>query len=147
MEQYPCTISKSSGQRCSKSISEFGRCCCSLGDGQSLMTLFRHFRDQGLLNSHLSLMMNWVDYIYQPDEERGGKRLWILGFQLGDWLQIWEYLNSIWGNRFSTDCDNLLLPQQRSQQKQFSNYVMIQQLSIQNQLLKLYRIVDYLLYW
>lgn len=52
------------------------------------MTLFRHFRDQGLLNSHLSLMMNWVDYIYRQDEERGGKRLWDFGFQLGDWLAL-----------------------------------------------------------
>ena len=32
--------------------------------------------------------MNWVDYIYRQDEERGGKRLWDFGFQLGDWLAL-----------------------------------------------------------
>ncbi|HEM6341936.1 TPA: family 78 glycoside hydrolase catalytic domain [Streptococcus suis] len=52
------------------------------------ITLFRHFRDLGLLKSHLSMMMNWVDYIYCQDEERGGKRLWDFGFQLGDWLAL-----------------------------------------------------------
>ncbi|MGT2711878.1 alpha-L-rhamnosidase [Streptococcus oriscaviae] len=60
------------------------------GDAATVLpiTLFRHFRDLGLLKSHLSMMMNWVDYIYHQDEKHGGKRLWDFGFQLGDWLAL-----------------------------------------------------------
>ena len=60
------------------------------GDAATVLpiTLFRHFRDKGLLASHLSMMMDWVDYIYHQDEKRGGRRLWDFGFQLGDWLAL-----------------------------------------------------------
>ena len=47
------------------------------GDAATVLpiTLFRHFRDKGLLASHLSMMMDWVDYIYHQDEKRGRRRL------------------------------------------------------------------------
>ncbi|WP_303974084.1 family 78 glycoside hydrolase catalytic domain [Streptococcus merionis] len=52
------------------------------------ITLYRHFRDKGLLESHVPMMRAWVDYLYRHDQERGGKRLWDYGFQLGDWLAL-----------------------------------------------------------
>ena len=51
-------------------------------------TLYRHFRDKGLLKQYIELMTDWVDWIYKHDEARGGNRLWDFGWQLGDWLAL-----------------------------------------------------------
>ena len=51
-------------------------------------TLYRHFRDKGLLKQYIELMTDWVDWIYKQDEARGGNRLWDFGWQLGDWLAL-----------------------------------------------------------
>lgn len=60
------------------------------GDAATFLpfTLYRHFRDLGLLATHIEGMIDWVNYIYQQDEARGGKRLWDFGMQLGDWLAL-----------------------------------------------------------
>ena len=51
-------------------------------------TLYRHFRDKGVLKQYIELMTDWVDWIYKQDEARGGNRLWDFGWQLGDWLAL-----------------------------------------------------------
>ncbi|MBR7927590.1 family 78 glycoside hydrolase catalytic domain [Aerococcaceae bacterium zg-ZUI334] len=60
------------------------------GDASTVLplTLYKHFRDKGLLSHHIDAMTDWVDYIYQQDEARGGRRLWDFGWQLGDWLAL-----------------------------------------------------------
>ncbi|WP_161979342.1 alpha-L-rhamnosidase [Streptococcus sp. S784/96/1] len=60
------------------------------GDAATVLpyTLYKHFRDKGLLAKHIDSMVDWVDFIYQQDEARGGNRLWDFGWQLGDWLAL-----------------------------------------------------------
>lgn len=60
------------------------------GDAATILpyTLYKHFRDKGLLAKHINSMVAWVDFIHQQDEARGGHRLWDFGWQLGDWLAL-----------------------------------------------------------
>lgn len=60
------------------------------GDAGTVLpyTLYKHFRDKGLLAQHIDAMTDWVDYIYEQDQARGGRRLWDFGWQLGDWLAL-----------------------------------------------------------
>lgn len=50
--------------------------------------LFRHFRDKGLLEQNIDVMIGWVDYLHKRDLEHGGKHLWDFDRQLGDWLAL-----------------------------------------------------------
>ena len=34
------------------------------------------------------MMRDWVSYMYRKDEADGGKRLFVNGFQFGDWLAL-----------------------------------------------------------
>lgn len=40
------------------------------------------------MESHYPMMRDWVEYMYRVDESKGNKRLFLNGFQFGDWLAL-----------------------------------------------------------
>jgi alpha-L-rhamnosidase len=50
--------------------------------------LYDYYGDAEALRTHYPLMRDWVDAVYQMDNERGQKNLYDFGFQFGDWLAL-----------------------------------------------------------
>lgn len=48
--------------------------------------VYEFYGDTEFLKKHYSLMSEYVDFIIEQDNERGGSRLYNFGFHLGDWL-------------------------------------------------------------
>ncbi len=51
-------------------------------------TVYVQFGDKRILEAQFSSMKAWVDYIKKEDDNSGSRRLWVTGFQLGDWLAL-----------------------------------------------------------
>ena len=51
-------------------------------------TLYLQYGDKKILEEQFDSMKGWVDYIRRIDENTGSKKLWTVGFQLGDWLAL-----------------------------------------------------------
>lgn len=51
-------------------------------------TLYLQYGDKRILEQQFESMKGWVDYIRREDENSGSRRLWLTGFQLGDWLAL-----------------------------------------------------------
>lgn len=64
--------------------------CAVWGDAGTIIpwTLYEHYGDKALLRRHYPGMRAWVDYVRAIDEEQGNHRLWLSGFQFGDWLAL-----------------------------------------------------------
>lgn len=60
------------------------------GDAATIIpwTLYLHYGDKELLREQFETMTAWVDYIKEQDDSSGEKRLWHVGFHLGDWLAL-----------------------------------------------------------
>lgn len=50
--------------------------------------MHKTFGETEALRMHYPLMRDWCEYMYRVDEEKGGKRLFLNGFQFGDWLAL-----------------------------------------------------------
>ncbi|WP_337098528.1 alpha-L-rhamnosidase [Paenibacillus sp. YIM B09110] len=50
--------------------------------------VYLHYGDKAILENQFDSMKGWVDFIIRADEESGGRRLWTVGFQFGDWLAL-----------------------------------------------------------
>ncbi|MCL6601260.1 MAG: glycoside hydrolase family 78 protein [Paenibacillus sp.] len=50
--------------------------------------VYLHYGDKAILEQQYESMKSWVDFIIRADEGSGGKRLWTVGFQFGDWLSL-----------------------------------------------------------
>lgn len=50
--------------------------------------LYHTFGNLRELAGYYPMMCDWVSYMYRKDEENGGKRLFLNGFQFGDWLAL-----------------------------------------------------------
>lgn len=50
--------------------------------------VYLHYGDKGILEQQYESMKSWVDFIIRTDEGSGGRRLWTVGFQFGDWLSL-----------------------------------------------------------
>lgn len=71
------------------SIGDFG-VASVWGDAGTLipMQMFHTFGNVKELEQYYPMMRDWVLYMYRKDEETGGKRLFLNGFQFGDWLAL-----------------------------------------------------------
>ncbi|MBT2291522.1 family 78 glycoside hydrolase catalytic domain [Paenibacillus albidus] len=50
--------------------------------------VYLHYGDKAILEQQYESMKSWADFIIRADEGSGGKRLWTVGFQFGDWLSL-----------------------------------------------------------
>lgn len=50
--------------------------------------LYEHYGDACVLRRQYQSMKAWVDWVKRQDEKDGSKRLWLKGFQFGDWLAL-----------------------------------------------------------
>ncbi|GKX65764.1 alpha-L-rhamnosidase [Inconstantimicrobium mannanitabidum] len=51
-------------------------------------TVYVQYGDKRILEQQFDSMKSWVDFIRKQDENSGSRRLWVTGFQLGDWLAL-----------------------------------------------------------
>lgn len=60
------------------------------GDVATLMPwqLYQSYGNLKEMACYYPMMCDWVSYMYRKDEENGGKRLFLNGFQFGDWLAL-----------------------------------------------------------
>lgn len=50
--------------------------------------MYRTFGALESIREHYPMMRDWCEYMYRVDEEKGGRRLFLNGFQFGDWLAL-----------------------------------------------------------
>ena len=71
--------------------------CHNVGDGSAAWgdaatiipwNVYLHFGDISILQRQYQSMKDWVEYIKSDDEKNSRKRLWLSGFQYGDWLAL-----------------------------------------------------------
>ena len=72
------------------SLGDLGGVASVWGDVGTFMPdmIYRTFGTLQDVAGYYPLMRDWVEYMYQVDEEKGGKRLFLNGFQFGDWLAL-----------------------------------------------------------
>ncbi len=60
------------------------------GDAAAFLpeVLYRVYGDLTDMREYYPLMRDWAEYMYRVDEEKGGKRFFLNGFQFGDWLAL-----------------------------------------------------------
>lgn len=60
------------------------------GDAATIIpwNIYLHYGDKTILEQQFQSMKGWVDFIIRADEQSGGRRLWTVGFQFGDWLAL-----------------------------------------------------------
>ena len=87
------------------SLGELGGAASVWGDVGTFVPeqLYKTYGNLEDVKAYYPLMHDWVEYMYRIDEEKGGKRLFLNGFQFGDWLA----LDGVTENSFkgSTDDD------------------------------------------
>ncbi len=72
------------------SLGELGGAASVWGDVGTFLpdVLYRTFGNLGEMEEYYPMMRDWVEYMYRVDEEKGGRRLFLNGFQFGDWLAL-----------------------------------------------------------
>ena len=50
--------------------------------------IYRTYGNRREMELYYPMMRDWVSYMYRKDEADGGKRLFVNGFQFGDWLAL-----------------------------------------------------------
>lgn len=72
------------------SLGELGGATSVWGDVGTFLpdVLYRTFGNLGEMAAYYPMMRDWVEYMYRVDEEKGGRRLFLNGFQFGDWLAL-----------------------------------------------------------
>lgn len=63
---------------------------CAWGEAATVIPweVYLHFGDKTILEDQYESMKGWVEYMYRCDEASGGRRLWIVGCHLADWLAL-----------------------------------------------------------
>ncbi len=63
---------------------------CAWADAATVIpiNLYNFYGDKNILEQQFDSMKAWVDCIRRTDAETGDKRLWLTGFQYGDWLAL-----------------------------------------------------------
>lgn len=69
---------------------ENGPTCAVWGDAATIVpwNLYLYYGDTQILEEQFESMRQWVDYIKGIDESTGGRRIWDVGFNFGDWLAL-----------------------------------------------------------
>jgi alpha-L-rhamnosidase len=65
-------------------------CASGWSDAATIIpwNVYLQYGDKKILQHQFESMKAWVDYIRKEDENSGAKRLWLTGFQFGDWLAL-----------------------------------------------------------
>lgn len=63
---------------------------CAWGDCATVVPweVYLHFGDKTILERQYASMKAWVDWIRRKDIKTGDRKLWLEGFQYGDWLAL-----------------------------------------------------------
>lgn len=63
---------------------------CAWGDCATVIPweVYLHFGDKTILENQYASMKAWVDWIRKQDQKDGDRKLWMVGFQFGDWLAL-----------------------------------------------------------
>lgn len=72
------------------SLGAFGGCSNVWGDAATFIpdTLFNMYGNKADTLEYYPLMRDWVEFLYNKDQQTGGSRLIKGGFQFGDWLAL-----------------------------------------------------------
>lgn len=72
------------------SLGELGGAASVWGDVAAFVPaqLYTSFGNLAEMEGYYPMMRDWVEYMHSVDERTGGKRLFLNGFQFGDWLAL-----------------------------------------------------------